>query len=576
MGEVNIKQSGNKWSPLHLFLYHKDDDATRNNFEQLCHVEGRDNVQPISDCRSYLNGTFRADRGKWSFPHWDSYWMCDGLIYKYVLENIDRVLSSSAVCINEYDTWWQMCSQSWMPELISKADISGSNLLQFGRSGWTFFEKHKHLDFASQLCGLVPFSVICVKPSVMVSIAERVRDDNRLHPLYNNEMRIGTAANLIGAKMQPLPHHVGKNIQWHHCHYSQEPGIYHPIKQVIKSVSSNTKYSSKLKSPPKRRAVKKSKVGSGEFAVITGAFYGEPQRCFEASRRLRASVERFDRELVVIDGSPPRTMQEMKNHLIVPKLKDMDHEWVMWLDCTDVYCAQDPYLAVKYADKCGSEILVSAEGNCWPEPHFSTQFKPPPYSFNGIDYRYLCAGVCMGRRKNFIRHMEIMQDMYIKDKELMEPWRTDQATWHRMFLNQDKLGASVQLDYQCNMVVSTCNVPMDNFVQSSRSGKPCIKMAPTGGKPIILHFNGNDKHNTKKINTLISMTDITGYEDGINKPYRPASEIRDFRRRIIKIEDAVTVLVTENKFKRTISFMDKDVAKPYGAGMKFKRIISSI
>lgn len=549
MGKNTLANSKAAWRPLHLFMYHKNDDATRNNFEQLCDLEGSDNVQPISDCRSFLKGTFRADHGKWPFPHWDSYWMCDGLIYKYVLANKERVLASSAICINEYDTWWQMASSEWMPSTMAESDIVGSNLLKFGTDGWTFFEKHKHLDFASQLRGLVPFSVICVKPECMVAIAERVRDDARLHPLYNNEMRIGTTANLLGSRMGTLPKAVGKNVQWHRCEYSQHPGVYHPIKTAVSAPQLNApvKKKTKLKSKSSNR------TGKGEFAVITGAFYGDPQRCFEAARRLRASVERFDREFVVVDGPCPKTMQEMKNHLIVPKLEEMDHEWVMWLDCSDVYCAQDPYLAVKYAKACGRQILVSAEGNCWPEPEFSPQFKPPPYRFKGIDYRYLCAGVCMGRRVDFIRHMKIMQDMYARQKELMEPWRTDQATWHRMFLNQDALGASVELDYACHMVVSTCNVPMENFVQGSRSGRPCVKIEPTGGKPIILHFNGNDKHNTQKINTLISMTDTTGYEEGLRKPYSPSADMRDFRRQVVRIEDISKSAKAADKYRRSIN-----------------------
>lgn len=549
MGQDTIVKSKATWRPLHLFLYHKDDDATRSNFEQLCSVEGSENVQPISDCRSFLKGTFRADHGKWPFPHWDSYWMCDGLIYKYVLANRERILSSSAICINEYDTWWQIASSEWMPKTMVGLDIAGSNLLKFGNDGWTFFEKHKHLEFANQLRGLVPFSVICVKPECMVAIAERVRDDARLHPLYNNEMRIGTTANLIGSRMGALPQAIGKNVQWHRCEYSKNPGIYHPIKTVVASpqASPTVKRTTKLKTKASNKA------GKGEFAVITGAFYGDPQRCFEAARRLRASVERFDREFVVVDGPCPKTMQEMKNHLIVPKLEEMDHKWVMWLDCSDVYCAQDPYLAVKYAKACGREILVSAEGNCWPEPEFSSQFKPPPYKFMGIDYRYLCAGVCMGRRVDFIRHMKIMQDMYSRQTELMEPWRTDQATWHRMFLNQAALGASVELDYACHMVVSTCNVPMKNFVQGSRSGCPCVKIEPTGGKPIILHFNGNDKHNTDKINTLIGMTDTTGYEEGLRKPYSPSADMRDFRRQVLRMEDMANLAKVVDKYKRRIT-----------------------
>jgi len=524
-----------KHEPLHLFLYHKDDAATRSNYDQLVEFEGLERVQPISDCQSSLKNTFRADRGKWQFPHWDSYWMCDGLIYKYVLENKDRVLDSSVVCINEWDTFWQMNSDGWMPELMQKNDIAASNVLKFGRDGWVFFDKHKHLDFSASLMGLVPFSVVCVKPQLMVEIAERVRDDKRFHPLYNNEMRIGTAANICGARIGTLPHNVGRNVQWHHCNYSQSPGIYHPVKKTLPAVHSSQDRSRKIIIS---KSTNKSKGGRGEFAVITAALYGDPARCFEASKRLRASVERFDRELVVVDGPAPPTMQEMKNHLIVPKLEEMDHEWVMWLDCSDVYCAQDPYLAIKYAKKCGKQILVSAEGNCWPEPHLSSRFPDPPFAFKGIDYRFLCAGVCMGKRKDFIKHMKIMQDMYSSQPELMEPWRTDQATWHRLFLDQNKLGASVALDYSCDFVVSTCNVPMSNFSQGARGGMPCVKINPTGGKPIILHFNGNDKHDTKKIESLIGMTDQTGFMERLSAAYSAKKHEQKFSRKIIKVSDS--------------------------------------
>jgi hypothetical protein len=539
-----------KKKPLHLFLYHKSDNATVANYEQLCLMEGEENVQPISDCSSYLPGTFRADHGPWPFPHWDSYWMCDGLIYKYILNSVDRILSCSTICINEYDTWWQCQSKEWMPQLMLGCDIAASNVLVFGRDNWVFFHKHKQLAFASKLRGLVPFSVICASPPHMVEIAERVRDDSSLHTIYNNEMRIGTAANLIGAKLDKLPNHIGKNIQWNGCRYTDAPGIYHPIKTIV---TGSSLYSNRDAGKNTKKAKNKKLVGSGEFAVITGAFYGDPQRCFEASRRLRASVERFDRELVVVDGYAPKTMQEMKNHLIVPRLEEMDHQWVMWLDCSDVYCTQDPALAIKYVKECGRQILVSAEGNCWPEPAFARQFPPSIYRFRDIDYRYLCAGVCMGRRTDFIRHLKIMQDMYSQQKELMESWRTDQATWHRMFLNQEKLGASVELDYGCNMVVSTCNVPMSNFSQSSRSGQPCIKMGPTGGKPVILHFNGNDKHNVDKINTLINMTDKTGYEEGMKKPYMSQAHMHDFKRKIIKIGDLNKSPSVAKKFKRVIA-----------------------
>ena len=55
---------------------------------------------------------------------------------------------------------------------------------------------------------------------------------------------------------------------------------------------------------------------------------------------------------------------------------------------------------------------------------------------------------------------------------------------------------------------------MNNFKLSSGDNQERrVKIIPTGGKPIILHFNGNDKGDAGKINTLISMSDQTGYEE---------------------------------------------------------------
>ena len=544
-----------KWKPLHLFLYHKNDDVTYDNYKQLCLMEGKKNVQPISDCQSFLPKTFRADLGKLLLPHWDSYWMCDGLIYKYILMNTDRVLKSSAICISEWDTWWQIKSKGWMEDLLLNCDIAASNILEYGRDEWIFFEKHKDLSFSAELRGLVPFSAICIKPKIAIKIAERVRDDTTFHPMYNNEMRIGTVANMIGAKMAKLPIAIGKNVQWAGCKLSEAPGVYHPIKSTL------TKSDNDMSNKDKNKYISnnKYKKDKNSFAVITGAFYGDSRSCFEASRRLRASVDRFGRELIVVDGPPSKTLQEMKNHLIVPVLEKMNHKWVMWLDCSDVFCAMDPYLSIEYVKKCGKEILVSAEGNCWPEPVLAAKFPKSPYIFNGIDYKYLNSGVWVGERLSLIRHLKIIQQMYIDDVSLMEPWRTDQATWHRLFIDQSKYNASIALDYRCDLVVSTANVPMNNFKLSSGDNQERrVKIIPTGGKPIILHFNGNDKHDAGKINTLISMSDQTGYEEKMKLSFSDIIKPLNNKRIIVNAKtenDNKLIIVnteTENDNKRII------------------------
>ena len=498
-----------KWKPLHLFLYHKNDDVTRANYEQLALIEGDENVQPISDSQSYLPNTFRADLQKWPFPHWDSYWMCDGLIYKYLLYNKERVLSSSYVSIIEYDTWWQYSSKEWMQKAMKDHDIIGSNFLSFGKNQWEFFEKHKHLHFANQLRGLVPFSAICIKPETSIAIAERVQADPDFHSLYNNEMRIATAANIIKSKIGLLPLNISKNVQWHGCLFTDEKSIYHPVKTVIRKPTLFTKR-------------KKSSISNKEFGIITCAFYDNEEYAKSSVERLKNSVNGFGYELIVATGKSCKSLQDIKVKKLRPTLEDMDQEWIMWVDATDTYCVKDPIESIDLVKKCGKEILISAERNCWPENNLAHNFSPSPYENDEFPYyRFLNSGVFVGLRKNVIKHLKILESMMEKDNSLEEPWMTDQALWTRMFIQQKELGASIKLDLECNLSISTIDVDEKLFTKYKNQEIDCVQISPTKGCPIILHFNGNDKHNTKKINYLIELAKNT-----TTKTYDHSAQVR--------------------------------------------------
>jgi hypothetical protein len=532
------------WKPLHLFLYHKNDQATVANYEKLCIEEGEDNIQPISDCQSFLPRTFRADQLKWMFPHWDSYWMCDGLIYKYILNNKDRVESSSVVIINEYDTWWQCKSSEWMPQLMKGCDIAASNVLTFGKDGWVFFDKHKHLDFAKQLRGLVPFSVVCVRPETAVGIAELVRDDARFHPLYNNEMRIGSAANMLGARIALLPKHIGQNVQWHGCQYKSDPGIYHPIKVLVNSgkkpVLQNEVGGFKrsiVKKACQTRSSKLSKNPSAqEFGIFTAAFYGSSEKCEAAASRLRSSVERFDCELIVLKGDSSHSLQDMKITRLLRMIKAMDQKWLMWVDCGDTFCLQNPKISLKYHEACGKQILMGAEKNCWPEGKFWTQYPKPLHNNTSMEYyRFLNSGVFVGLRTDIIRHLQLLEDIMSENADLMDPWRTDQAIWTRLFLEQEKRSASIALDTRCDLSISTADLTIDIFEPSARTGTPCLKIPATGGKPIMLHFNGNDKHNVDKIEKLVSLAGAGAYLSRFRPQPLAGTVSSDFKRQIKKV-----------------------------------------
>ena len=244
-----MKKIKNKWKPLHLFLYHKDDDITRANYKQLCIFEAEENVQPISAHYSYLPKTFRVDEGEWPIPNIHEHSLCDTLIYKYILLNKQRVLKSSAVCIIESDTWWQIKSKEWMRNSLLNNDIAGAKLYVFdpnnhkfelmppdNTTNWHYFEGNLHMPFALQMRSFVPLSVVCIKPKIAVAIAEFIKDNPIFHAFYNCELRIATVANILGAKLGELPLNIRKNIYWHGVGYTGEPGIYHSIKVLLENV----------------------------------------------------------------------------------------------------------------------------------------------------------------------------------------------------------------------------------------------------------------------------------------------------------------------------------------------------
>ena len=276
---------------------------------------------------------------------------------------------------------------------------------------------------------------------------------------------------------------------------------------------------------------------SQEFGIFTASFYGADDRCDAAAERLRLSVERFDCELVTLKGSSSHSLQDMKITRLIPILKSMDHKWLMWVDCGDTFCLQNPRTALKYFKACGKQILMSAEKNCWPEGNFWTQFPKPEGNSPPMDfYRFLNSGVFVGLRTDIIRHLEILEQIMYEDAELRAPWRTDQAIWTRLFVEQDRRGASIALDTRCDLSVSTFDLGIDMFEPSARTGTPCIKIPATGGKPIMLHFNGNDKHDVDKIGKLISLAGASAHLPSKNSTMNMAvSKTNDFKRQVKRV-----------------------------------------
>lgn len=473
----------NESQPLFLFLYHKNDFVTQVNYNQLCKIEGFENVQPISDCESFLENTYRLDDGGWEFPHWDSYWMCDGLIYKYVLNNKSKILSRSSIIIIEYDTWWNFSSKKWLKESLKENDVVGVELLEYEKHPWDFFQKHSHLSFAKDLLGLRPFSAICCKPEALIKASEYVRDTEEMHKVYNNEMRFATACKLTGSKVGTIPFNFKENIKWHQwvCHtdYPDEC-IIHPIKN-IDQITQN----------------------GASLSVVTAAYYNDENVKNVVCERLKKTLKQFKIELTILDGPSPISLQDAKIYKLRKDLEKIKSEWTLFADAADVICISNPLPKIELLKFYNKKVLLSAESVCWPEEYLKTKFEETKHKDTAPNYKYLNSGVILAKTQDFIDHLDILISMMESNPSLKEPWRTDQNIWQYLYLEQERYGASIALDVDSNLSLSTFSIPDDQIEEIYENGEKFAQFSLNLGRPSFLHFNGYDKHDTARIDKHI-------------------------------------------------------------------------
>ncbi len=469
----------NNPSPLFLFLYHKNDFVTQLNYDQLCRIEGSENVQPISDQQSFLKNTYRADQGTWDFPHWDSYWMCDGLIYKYILNNKDYVSSKSAIVIIEYDTWWNYSSSKWLEESLKNHDVVGVELLEYDKHSWEFFQKHNHLSFTKDLIGLRPFSAICCKPKAIINAAEYVKNNTDLHKVYNNEMRFATACKLSGSKVGSIPFNFKENIKWYNwtcgTDYPHEC-IIHPIKNIEQVTQAGA-----------------------SLAVVTAAYYNDTYEKNIAAERLQKTLRKFNIELTMFDGPAPSSLQDAKIYRLRQDLEKIKSEWTLFTDLRDVICIDNPIPKISLLKHYNKKILLSAEITCWPEDHLKSRFEDTKHKDTAPNYKYLNSGVILGKTKDLIEHLDMLISMMESNPSLKEEWRTDQNIWQYLYLDQEKYGASIALDVDTHLSLSTFGVPDENIEAIYENGQKFVQFSLNQGRPAFLHFNGNDKHDINRI-----------------------------------------------------------------------------
>lgn len=222
---------------LFLFFYHKDDDITLKCYEQLCKIEGAENVQSVSNTLECLPNTFNLNKNNLLFDHGDDYWMYDGLIYKYVLLNKELILSKDVIITLEYDVWWNFYSRNWLPDLIANYDLIVPEMLYSDTSSkWAFFNRDTTRQTGlkkGDLLGARPLAVTCSKPECLVEVSEFIYNNPVFHKMVNCELRFGTLFKILGARIREFPFKdTIKWYEWINENVKEKQGIFHPIKNI--------------------------------------------------------------------------------------------------------------------------------------------------------------------------------------------------------------------------------------------------------------------------------------------------------------------------------------------------------
>jgi hypothetical protein len=248
----------------------------------------------------------------------------------------------------------------------------------------------------------------------------------------------------------------------------------------------------------------------GDLAIVTTCFYDDQNADTGLLDNMLCSADFFGHKVHVFRGSDNygnkscSNSREFKVTRLLPELEKIRSKWVMWVDATDTIFMRDPMIAVDLLERSGKRMLFSSERNCFPDKRLEEHFKSRAISArSNTDSIYINAGVFVGYRKDVIEHLKCI-DSIPKPIDYKYDLRSDdQWLWHKMFIYQDSFGASIAIDYGCEMSLSTVmNAPFD--VDGASDGRvKCIKMKCNGAMPVVLHLNGSDKCNGKKIRKIL-------------------------------------------------------------------------
>jgi len=159
--------------------------------------------------------------------------------------------------------------------------------------------------------------------------------------------------------------------------------------------------------------------------------------------------------------------RQMKLDRLIPYLKSLNSELVMYTDSTDSWIL-NPNIEQIYKDNFDGKVVVSGNRDHYPHTNLYSSFPEAPTSM-----RYICCSQFIGPREKVINTLETIQSKWTFGD-------TDQEGWHYCFVNG---WGEINIDYYCKLFLNMTNVSLDEIT-------PDLIFKETGNKFASWHFGG--------------------------------------------------------------------------------------
>lgn len=179
----------------------------------------------------------------------------------------------------------------------------------------------------------------------------------------------------------------------------------------------------------------------------------------------------------------------------------IDTKYMIFTDCWDLVFATEPEEVIDIYKCFNSDIVISAEKNCFPTDLKEDYDKVNLNSPHQTPYKYLNSGFIVGETdaiKVCLEEMDLsnMRDDGFDEEKGQAYHGNDQFEWQKIFLQQP---VGIQLDENQLLSQTLHGADIEDFDFS----KERIRNKVTGAYPCSFHFNGGSKDDSRLRNPIL-------------------------------------------------------------------------